>query len=187
MTPPLLITPRLLIRSFTLQDAPRVQLLAGDPAIADTTLNIPHPYEDGMAEVWIAGHADQFNRGEQAHFAVVLRDADELMGAVGLTFVSAHARAELGYWIGRPYWSRGYCTEAARAVMGYAFMARGINRVQATHLSRNPASGRVMQKLGMRHEGTALQYFRKAGRFEDVERFAVLRDEYFAASETSSS
>jgi RimJ/RimL family protein N-acetyltransferase len=186
MTPPLLLTPRLLIRSFLQTDARRVQLLAGDAAIADTTLNIPHPYEDGMAEAWIAGHAEQFKRGEQAHFAVVLRAADELVGAVGLTFVSTHARAELGYWIGRPYWSQGYCTEAARALLGYAFMARGVNRVQATHLSRNPASGRVMQKLGMQHEGTARQYFRKAGRFEDVERYAVLRDDYFAAPESIS-
>src|SRR5918996_770978 len=109
MSAPLFLTPRLLIRPFNQADAPRVQLLAGDAAIADTTLNIPHPYENGMAETWIAGHAEQFIRGEQAAFAVVVRAVDELVGAVALTFANAHARAELGYWIGRAYWSRGYC------------------------------------------------------------------------------
>ena len=180
MAAPLLVTPRLVIRAFQAIDATRVQLLAGDAAIADTTLNIPHPYADGMAEAWIASHEDHFKSGEQATFAIVLRPTDELIGAVGLTFTATHARAELGYWIGKPYWSQGFCTEAARAVLGYAFMARGVNRVQATHLSRNAASGRVLQKLGMQHEGTARQYFRKNGRFEDVERYAILRDRYLA-------
>jgi RimJ/RimL family protein N-acetyltransferase len=170
----------LLIRSFQSADAPRVQLLAGDTAIADTTINIPHPYEDGLAEAWIAAGEEHFSRGEEANFAVVLRATDELVGAVGLTFSNPHARAELGYWIGQPYWSRGFCTEAARAVLGYAFMARGINRVQATHLTRNPGSGRVMQKLGMQHEGTARQFVRKGGRFEDVEIYAILRENYLA-------
>ena len=180
MTAPLLLTPRLLIRPFQIDDAARVQLLAGDATIADTTMNIPHPYEDGMAETWIGSHEVGFNRGDQAHFAIVLRAADELIGAVGLNFNNSHARAELGYWIGAPYWSRGYCTEAARATLGYAFMARAINRVQATHLARNPASGRVMQKLGMQHEATFRQYFRKNGRFEDVELYALLREKYLA-------
>jgi RimJ/RimL family protein N-acetyltransferase len=184
VTAPLLLTPRLLIRPFEQADAPHVQLLAGDPSVADTTINIPHPYEDGMAEAWIAANVENFKRGDQAHFAVVLRATDEMVGAIAMTYTHPHARAELGYWIGKPYWSRGLCTEAARTVLGYAFMARGVNRVQATHLTRNPASGRVMQKLGMQHEGTARQYFRKNGRFEDVELYAILREKYLADSAT---
>jgi RimJ/RimL family protein N-acetyltransferase len=180
MAAPLLLTPRLTIRPFTLADAPRVQQLAGDRAIADTTMNIPHPYDDGMAAAWIAEHSGQFQRGEIAHFAVVLRERNEVIGAVGLTFHHAHARAELGYWIGREYWSLGYGTEAARAMLEYAFLARGQNRVEATHFSRNPSSGRVMQKLGMKHEGRSRQYFKKADTFEDVERYAILRDEYLS-------
>jgi RimJ/RimL family protein N-acetyltransferase len=143
-------------------------------------LNIPHPYENGMAEAWIAQNCEQFQRGEAAHFAIVLRAQNELIGAVGLTFSEPHLRAELGYWIGRQYWSMGYGTEAARAMLDYAFVTRGLNRIEATHLCRNPSSGRVMQKLGMKHEGCSRQYFRKAGGFEDIERYALLRDEYFA-------
>lgn len=180
MAEPLLLTSRLTIRLFTPTDAPRVQELAGDHAIADTALNIPHPYEDGMAEAWIAQNSELFERGEAAHFAVVLRERNELIGAVGLTLNDQHARAELGYWIGSDYWSQGYATEAARAVIDYAFVTRGLNRVEATHLARNPGSGRVMQKLGMKHEGCSRQYFKKAGTFEDIERYALLRDEYFA-------
>ena len=61
------------LRPFRTADADEVQRLAGDRAVADTTLNIPHPYEDGMAEKWISNHRDWFERGEQAVFAVTLK------------------------------------------------------------------------------------------------------------------
>lgn len=182
MAAPLLLTPRLTLRPFQQTDAPRVQQLAGDPAVADTTLNIPHPYEGGMAETWIAQQPGQLERGEAVTFAIVLRERAELIGAVGLSFAPAHARAELGYWIAREHWGKGYATEAARAVLAYAFSACGVNRVQARHFSRNPGSGRVLHKLGMKHEGRLRQYCRKGDAFEDIESYAILRDEYFATA-----
>ena len=76
---PTLETARLLLRPFRTADADRVQRLAGDRAVADTTLNVPHPYEDGMAEKWISNHRDWFDRREQAIFAIVLRAEDTLI------------------------------------------------------------------------------------------------------------
>jgi [ribosomal protein S5]-alanine N-acetyltransferase len=84
----------------------------------------------------------------------------------------------MGYWIGVPYWGRGYCTEAAGALLAHAFGPLGLHRVHATHLTRNPASGRVMQKLGMRHEGRMREHFLKWGVFEDVERYGILDREW---------
>ena len=175
---PTLYTDRLVLRPFSLEDAPVVRRLAGERDVASTTINIPHPYEDGMAEAWIRTHRPGFERGESAVFAVTVRATDDLLGAIGLTVVTAHDRAELGYWIGKPFWGRGYATEAAAAVLAYAFDVLGLNRVHATHLTRNPASGRVMQKIGMTHEGRSRDHFKKWGVFEDVERYGILSREY---------
>jgi RimJ/RimL family protein N-acetyltransferase len=101
-----------------------------------------------------------------------------LIGAMGIHISQSHNRAELGYWIGVPYWNQGYCTEAARAVLRYGFETLGLNRIQARHLARNPASGRVMIKIGMRHEGTMRQAVIKWEAYEDIKLYAILRSEY---------
>jgi RimJ/RimL family protein N-acetyltransferase len=171
-------TERLILRPFAMADARDVHRLAGDRAIADTTLNVPHPYQDGMAEQWIATHQPEFEAGELANFAVVLRGTGELVGAIGLMIHRRFDRAELGYWIGRPYWKQGYCTEAGRAVLAYGFTELNLNRIHASYLSRNPASGRVMEKLGMTREGVLRQHVKKWDRFEDLELFAILKQEW---------
>jgi ribosomal-protein-alanine N-acetyltransferase len=176
-------TPRLILRPFERADARDVQRLAGDQAIADTTLNIPHPYEDGMAEEWIATHQPQFEAGEAAIFAIVLRATGELVGAIGLAVSRRFDRAELGYWIGRPYWNQGYCTEAGRAALWYGFTELELNRIHAYHLSRNPASGRVMEKLGMAREGLLRQHVKKWGKYEDIVEYGLVREDWMKSSE----
>jgi RimJ/RimL family protein N-acetyltransferase len=171
---PTLRTPRLVLRPFQAADAPDVERLAGAHEVASTTLHIPHPYPAGAAERWIAEHAAAWEAGGRVAFAVCRADDGALVGSIGLTVAPAHARAELGYWIGVPHWNRGYATEAARAVLAFAFDVLGLHRVQAHFKTRNPASGRVMEKLGMRREGLRRGAFRKDGVFEDVEEFAVL-------------
>ncbi len=172
---PTLTTERLILRPFVLEDAPTVQRLAGDRAVADTTERIPHPYEDGMAEAWIATHAQQFRDRKECTFAIVLKDGQQVIGGVSLSLTMAHARGELGYWIGREFWNRGYCTEAARAVVEYGFSGLGLHRIQGRHLSRNPASGRVMAKLGMQHEGRLREHTRKWDVFEDVDLYGKIQ------------
>jgi RimJ/RimL family protein N-acetyltransferase len=175
---PVLRTERLVLRPFSVDDAPAVEVLAGAAEVADTTLHIPHPYPPGAAEQWIGTHARDWASGTGATYAVTAADTGEVMGAIGLTIAPAHARAELGYWIGVPYWNRGYCTEAGRAMLRLAFGSLALHRVQARHLTRNPASGRVMQKLGMRPEGIARHAIRKGDRFEDLAMYAILADEW---------
>jgi RimJ/RimL family protein N-acetyltransferase len=172
---PTLQTKRLLLRPFELSDGEDLRRLAGDRAIADTTLQIPHPYEAGMAEEWILTQRPRFEAGEQVVFAVVLRESGQLIGAIGLVIEGKFRRAELGYWIGRPYWRNGYCTEAAQAILEFGFRSLNLNRIHAYHFKRNPASGRVMQKLGMKHEGSAPQHIMKWGAFEDVDLYGILR------------
>ncbi|MGH7606314.1 MAG: GNAT family N-acetyltransferase [Gemmatimonadales bacterium] len=174
---PTLRTERLLLRPFQLEDAALVQRLAGAREIADTTLTIPHPYADGMAGTWIATHADAWESQERATFAIATQ-TDGLVGAIGLQLRPEHRRAELGYWIGRPFWNRGFATEAARAVIAFGFEVLGLNRIHASHLTRNPASGRVLVKAGMRFEGTLRQHVVKWDRAEDLAEYAILRADW---------
>ena len=165
---PSLSTHRLFLRPFESSDAADVQRLAGDRAIAEMTLEIPHPYEVEMAERWISTLQGRFESGEEVVFAVTIRESARLAGAVGLELTPRFDRAELGYWIAKDNWGRGYATEAAEAVLSYGFTTRGLHRIHATPFKRNPASVRVLQKLGMKHEGQAREHVKKWGVFEDL-------------------
>lgn len=175
---PTLETPRLILRPFTLDDAPEVKRLAGDRDIAAVTQNIPHPCEDGMAQKWIKTHPKTFNKGTGVTFAIVLRENNLLCGAIGLSFDKANNNAEIGYWIGKPYWGKGYCTEAAKALLQYGFETIGLHRIHSGHFSHNPASGRVMQKIGMKYEGCRRQYVLKWGNYVDLELYGILKSDW---------
>jgi len=175
---PVLRTERLILRPFAASDAADVQRLAGEWDIADTTLNIPHPYEDGMAEQWIATHRPRFEEGRLCNFAVTLRASGDLAGAIGLVITRRFDHAELGYWIGKPYWGKGFCTEAARAVIDYGFAHLGLHRIHASYFARNPASGSIMKNLGMKQEGVLRGHVKKWGKYEDLILYAILREEW---------
>ena len=179
MDQPTLTTARLKIRPFTLEDAPAVQRLAGDARIAATTLRIAHPYLDGMAEKWIATHAPAWTEGKAALFAITSGEG-ELRGAIGLHLCPEHSRAELGYWIGFPYWGQGLATEAVRAVIDFAFQTLQLNRVQACHVPHNLASARVLEKAGLQREGLHRERYRKGDQFQDVIEWAILRRDWLA-------
>ena len=182
---PTLDTERLILRPFGLADAADVQRLAGDRSIADTTLNIPHPYKDGMAQEWISKHQSDFDQGKGVTFAITRRTDALLTGAMSLMSMATGHQAELGYWIGRPYWNQGFCTEAGKTILGYAFSELRLVRVHSNHFTRNPASGRVMLKLGMHHEGSRRQHVKKWDAFEDLELYGILKGEWLEAANKS--
>ena len=175
---PSLSTRRLVLRRFNLDDAGEVKRLAGDRAVADTVANIPHPYEDGMAEEWIGGHEAEYQSGTALSLAIVLKKTQELVGAIGLHITAKHQYAEFGYWIGKPYWNNGFCTEAAQALVRYCFDELNLNRIQARHMTKNPASGRVMQKVGMRFEGILRQQLRRWDSYEDMAIYGIIASDY---------
>ena len=177
-TAPPLLTERLLLRSFTLEDAADVQRLAGDRDIASTLPNMPHPYEDGMAEKWMSACSEKFEKNEALNFAITLRIDKNFIGGIALSLDQKNERGEIGYWIGKPYWNRGYATEAARAVVAYSFEVLKLNRIYAYHFTRNPASGRVLEKIGMRHEGYRRQHTKKWGNFEDSIGYGMLKSDF---------
>jgi RimJ/RimL family protein N-acetyltransferase len=177
---------RVLLRTFQLSDAADVQNLAGNRAVADNRRSIPHPYEDGMAEQWISSLAPKINRGELASFAVTRVSRRGLIGAISLRIDREFDRAALSYWIGEPYWGMGYCTEAASLIVKYGFENLQLNRIYATHLPRNPASGRVLQKIGMRLEGQQRQHRKNRGKYEDLVLYGLLREEWLRSPSVAS-
>ncbi|MGL5806343.1 MAG: GNAT family N-acetyltransferase [Xenococcaceae cyanobacterium] len=171
-------TKRLILRRLHLTDAAQVQKLAGAKEIAMNTLSIPHPYQDGVAEKWIELSQKGFERGHLFNLAIVEKQTDFLCGSIGLSIDKVHDRAELGYWIGVEFWGRGYCTEAAVAVINYGFEVLNLHRIHASYLTRNSASGRVMQKIGMTYEGCCQQHIKKWGQFQDLALYGILASQW---------
>ena len=175
---PVIDTARLRLRPLAATDAPVLQFLAGDKAVADTTLSIPHPYPDGVAEAWISTHAGKWEAHEEMVLAITQAAGRELMGSISLMIQPAHAIGQIGYWIGVPFWNHGYTTEAARAVIDFGFRTIGLSRIEAHHMTLNPASGRVMEKAGMRREGFSAQAVRKNGLLRDVVFYGIERRDW---------
>jgi [ribosomal protein S5]-alanine N-acetyltransferase len=165
-------TERLILRPFALTDAPRVKTLAGDQRIYETTLCIPYPYEEGVAESWISTHQRCFYEGHGVVFAICLNGL--LIGAASLSRAGLHNRAELGYWIGFSYWNNGYCTEAARAIAEYGFATLGFHKISGRHVVGNRASGRVLEKIGMIREGFLRDDVLKDGKYLTVELYGMV-------------
>lgn len=150
MNQPNLKTERLLLRGFHLDDSSEVQNLAGNENVAKMTLNVPHPYEQGLAEEWISTHQENWNAKARITYAIVKIDSNKLLGTVGFVRLEG-AVGEIGYWIGEPFWGRGYCTEAVIELIRFSFENLRLDKIVAEHLTSNPASGRVMLKAGMNH------------------------------------
>jgi [ribosomal protein S5]-alanine N-acetyltransferase len=171
-------TARLLLRSLDREDVPAMVRLAGVNEIAATTLNIPHPYAEDDALSFLAKANEDFRAGSSVTFAISIAPGRELCGAVGLSIAESHRRAEVGYWIGVPFWGKGYATEAAKAAVAFGFETLGLRRIFAHHFAGNTASRRVLEKIGMRHEGQFRQHIRKWDRFIDIENYGLLAEEF---------
>jgi RimJ/RimL family protein N-acetyltransferase len=182
---PTLETERLTLRPFLADDAFDVERLAGMREIADTTLNIPHPYPHGGAAEWIITHSLAWNAGTNATFAIVETKGGRLVGAISLMIKREHRRAELGYWIALDRWNHGYATESSQRIIDFGFEVLELHRIEARHFLRNPASGRVMKKLGMQQEGVERDWAVKWDRYESLAVYSILEPEWRAARDSS--
>ncbi len=142
----ILETPRLTLRQQRKSDAGLISLYTSDFRVAGMTSSIPHPNPPGAVELFIeSANADTQNKT----WAI---DATKGFGCEVVGVMSLTAKGELGYWIAPFFWGLGIATEAGQAVLSYGF-DHGLDRIHATHFVDNPASGRVMEKLGMTRLG----------------------------------
>ena len=162
-------TERLVLRAPRYEDIKLVAKLANDRRVAENTLAIPHPYGVKDAEAWIA--ATNTRPGEETF--LIEREGD-VVGACGFD-LRGGPEPEIGYWLGVPYWGQGYATEAARALVDYAFDMRGHAAVQAGARVSNPRSRRVLEKCGFQWSGVVLRRFHAINSSAPSDRFRLER------------
>lgn len=173
-------TERLILRPFQAEDAETVVKLCNNINIYNPTVNIPFPYSLDNFFTWFNTHQHHFDMKTMYTYAIVLKETNELVGSTSLSHIKSHHRGELGYWIGEPYWNKGYATEAARALVHFGFTYTQLNRIFALYFLSNPQSAGVMKKIGMKEEGLLRQHFLKDGRFYDTGYCAIIKEDYKA-------
>ena len=157
---PALHTPRLHLRRIEVEDIPALVRYANNRKISDYIINIPYPYGEPAAVLRISYVVQGFKNKTRYVFAIVLKERRELIGEISL-HLEKNATAQLGYWVGEPFWNQGIATEAIGAVLTFGFEKLGLDLVYATCHEENAASGKVLVKNGMvRHHtnGNVEQY-----------------------------
>ena len=167
---PVLETARLVLRAPQLGDAKAVAMLANDRRIAENTARIPHPYALADAQTFLAAA----NRSADETTLLITLPQDQVIGICALELREGPA-PELGYWLGVPYWGRGYATEAVCALIDHAFAELGHDALQAGARVTNPASRRVLEKCGFQWTGVGLYRIRALKSSAPIDRFRLER------------
>lgn len=175
---PVLDTPRLTLRPLTMRDAQDIYDYSRDPEVARHVLWDAHrSLADSRA--YLRFILRQYRDGMPSSYGIVLKATGRVVGTIGFMWYSQeNSTAEVGYSLARWLWGKGLMTEALAAVLDMAFRELGLHRVEAQHETDNPASGRVMQKCGMRREGTLRGRILNKGRYVDVDLYAILREDW---------
>jgi [ribosomal protein S5]-alanine N-acetyltransferase len=165
--------PPLIMRPWRISDVATLVRYANNRKIwLNVRDRFPHPYTTADAHGWVAHCADE--TGAPYNFAIEFEGG--AIGGIGIEFFDDVHRltAEIGYWLGEPFWGRGFATLALQAVTQYAFATFHLGRIQATVYEWNPASARVLEKAGYKLEGRLRNYIIKDGRIGDALMYAIL-------------
>ncbi|MGJ8564218.1 MAG: GNAT family N-acetyltransferase [Alphaproteobacteria bacterium] len=154
-------TERLSLRPITLSDAEDFSVLASDFDIAKMTGSIPHPFPKLSAEIRVMVFKAGWAKQKEYAYAISPRGG-RFMGIVSLFRRGKSSELELGYWLGRPYWGNGFMSEACRGIIDEAKEALGIEKIAAGVFHDNPASMRILEKLGFSPTGDSDMYFSMA-------------------------
>ena len=172
-------TDRLILRPFKINDAQRVYELLADGEIGKHIGYLPDPYNLDDAQTWLSSHEEQIKNKTGLPFAMTDKQTGDIIGSISLSSISKeHRHAELGYWLAKAYWNNGFTTEAARALLDYAFENYDLLRIHAHHIATNTASKRVLEKLGMIEEGLLRQHINHRGKQSDIIIRAILKHEW---------
>lgn len=179
---PKLSTPRLYLRELTLDDAAAVFRIRSDYEVTRYNTGLAYERLDQARDLIQAIHAGYVD-GSELRWGITLKHDPTVIGMCGYNYWVRHdRRGSIGYDLARVYWGQGLMTEAVRAIVEFGFDNMNLNRIEADADGRNPASGRVLQKVGFHLEGIQHEQFYENGGFYDLHLFAVLRREYFAKS-----
>ena len=177
---PQLKTQRLLLNRPVQSDTDDlIKLLNADSAFSENTLNIPFPYKIEDAQFFME---NLVNKGfeDQTNFTFAIRQKEQpaLIGAIGIHIDFKNNKAELGYWLGKDFWNRGFVTEALKEVIRFGFTDLHLNKLYASHFPHNPASGKIMMNCGMNLEAQLKEEYFKNGKHIDVLRYSILKTDF---------
>lgn len=178
--PVTILTERLSLGAILAKDIPSIIKYAGAAEVAEHLLNMPHPYYEMDAIFWLNLAHQGWQDKSKYIFGIRLQETQEIIGGVGLHVESRYDRAELGYWIGVPFWGKGYMTEAVAAVLKFGFVEGGLNKIFAVHDIENPVSGRVMSKNGMIKEGELKDHIKIRGAYKNIAQYGLTKTAYDA-------
>lgn len=175
---PVLDTPRLTLRPMTMRDAQDIYDYSCDREVARHVLWDAHrSVADSRA--YLRFILRQYREGMPSSYGIVLKETGVLVGTIGFMWLNEeNSTVEVGYSLARAQWNKGLMTEALRALIDMAFTHLRIHRIEAQHATANPSSGRVMQKCGMRKEGTLRGRIYNKGKFVDVDLYAILKEDW---------
>ena len=146
---PELNTNRLNLRKISIEDIPSLVKYANNRKIADNIVNIPYPYQESNAVFRISYVVQGFKNKTRYVFAITLKKNKEFIGEISLHLDNQNKRAELGYWVGEPFWSKGIATEAVAVILNFGFEKLSLNEIFATCKAENIASQKVLINNGM--------------------------------------
>ncbi len=152
-------TERLILRKFTISDAQNMfDNYASKSKVAEYMTWLPHKNVEETKSYLADCVLPEYEKPDTYRWAIVWKESNEVIGAIdAFGSVEERRRVELGWVLDDEYWGKGIMPEAARSVLEYLFSV-GYERIQATHNVANPKSGRVMEKIGMKYEGTLKKY-----------------------------
>ena len=171
---PTVVTNRLVLNQFIEKDISFLVKYGDNINVARNTLNIPNPYTVKDAEDWIKMCKEDFLNKTRYSFAIRRKEDMHFIGGIGLTINKRFNHAELGYWIGEPFWNSGYATEAAGSVIAFGFETLGLHKIYATHILENPASGKVMQHIGMIKEAEMIDHSFRNGKYSTLIQYGII-------------
>ena len=175
---PMLDTADLVLRRPAGKDAKDIFRYASDPEVARYVLWEPHR-SLSETRAFVRFLRSRLRAGYPSSWVVVLKSSGTVIGTIGFIWYSEENRsAELGYSFSREYWNHGYATQALQAVIDAVFRSLPVNRLEAQHDVRNPASGRVMEKCGLRQEGILRDRIVNKGEYVDAALYAILRSDW---------
>lgn len=164
-------TERLRLRMFRPDDVDQMVPFYADPEVMKW-MSTGQPIPRERVELAIPRYIERFHENGFGVFAVELKDSDMLVGYCGIVYLDNTPEVEIGYLFGRPYWGKGYATEAATAARDFGFNVVGLPRLVGITRHENIPSQRVLQKIGLRYEKDAFYYNM------DCKYFSLDRDQY---------
>ena len=169
---------RINLRPLVAADAVSIHKYARHREICRYTF-LPYPYSRRHADEWVITSSERNRSGLDFNMGIELPETGEVIGMISLNNIDHFNRhAELGYWLGKPFWGHGYVSEAIGLIVAHGFRQIKLKRIYARVMHPNKTSAHLLEKCGFTYEGTLRRQIKRNGRYLDELRFGLLLEEW---------